>query len=137
MNGILVKGEAVIPSELRTCIKRRLHSAHLGRDIMLCRATGTVFWLGMASDIKQVAYSCTTCQEMKPQNTQEPVKQHYDGDGPWQKVGLDTFEIAGKHYLTVVDYYSNLIEIDLLTTMTTARVVTSLKSTLPGMAYQE
>ena len=53
--------------------------------------------------------------------------EHYDGDGSWQKVGLDIFEIAGKHYLTVVDYYSNFIEIDLLTTMTTARVVTFLK----------
>ena len=54
---------------------------------MLRRARGTVFWLGMASDIKQVADSCTTCQEIKPKNTQEPLKQHYDGDGPWQKVG--------------------------------------------------
>ena len=53
--------------------------------------------------------------------------EHYDGVGPWQKAGLDIFEIAAKHYLTVVDYYSNFIEIDLLTTMTTARVVTFLK----------
>ena len=36
VDGILVKGEAVvIPSALRESIKRRLHSAHLGRDSML------------------------------------------------------------------------------------------------------
>ena len=128
VDGILVKGEAVvIPSALRASIKRRLHSAHPGRDSMLRRARGTVFWPGMASDIKQVADMCETCQEMKPRNSPEPLKQHNDGDEPWQKVGLDLFEIAGKHYLAVVDYFSNFIEIDLLTTITSARVVTLLK----------
>ena len=81
----------------------------------------------MASDIKQIADMCETCQEMKPQNSSEPLRQHSDGDEPWQKIGLDLFEIAGKHYLAVVDYYSNFIEIDLLTTMTSLRIVTLLK----------
>ena len=70
---------------------------------------------------------CETCQEMKPRNLPEPFKLHSDGDEPWQKIGLDFFEIAEKHYLAVVDYYSNFIEIDLVTTMTSARTVTSLK----------
>ena len=128
VDGILVKGEAVvIPMALRPSIKRRLHSAHLGRDSMLRRARGTVYWPNMASDIKQIADMCETCQEMKPRNSPEPLKQHSDGDEPWQKIGLDLFEIAGKHYLAVVDYYSNFIEIDSLTTMTSARIVTLLK----------
>ena len=51
-----ILGEAVvIPSAPRASIKRRLHSAHLGRDSMLRQARGTVFWPGMASDNKQVA----------------------------------------------------------------------------------
>ena len=128
VDGILVKGEAVvIPMALRPSIKRRLHSAHLGRDSMLRRARGTVYWPNMAGDIKQIADMCETCQKMKPQNLPEPLKQHSDGDEPWQKIGLDLFEIAGKHYLAVIDYYSNFIEIDLLTTMANARVVTLLK----------
>ena len=57
VDGILVKGEAVvIPSVLRASIKGRLHSAHLGRDSMLRRPRGTVYWPNMSSDIKQVAY---------------------------------------------------------------------------------
>ena len=36
---------------------------------------------------------------MKSRNTQEPLKQHNKGDGPWQKIGLDFFEISGKHAL--------------------------------------
>ena len=125
---MLVKGEAIIiPSELRASIKKRLHSAHLGCESMKRRARGIVFWPGMAHDIKQLADSCETCQEMKPRNTQEPLKQHNEGDGPWQKIGLDFFEIAGKHYLIVVDYYSNFIEIDLLTSQTSTRTITLLK----------
>ena len=96
---MLVKGEAIIiPSELRASIKKRLHSAHLGCESMRHRARGIVFWPGMAHHvIKQPADSCETCQEIKPRNTQEPLKQHNEGDGPWQKIGLDFFEIAGKH----------------------------------------
>ncbi|XP_015766172.1 PREDICTED: endogenous retrovirus group K member 18 Pol protein-like [Acropora digitifera] len=70
---------------------------------------------------------CETYKEMKPQNLPEPLKQHSDGDEPWQKIGLDFFEIAGKHYFVVVGYYSNFIDIDLMTTMTSACTVTSLK----------
>ena len=70
VDGILVKGEAiVIPSELRASIKKRLHSAHLGCESMKRRARGIVFWPGMAHDIKQLADSCETYQEMKPRNT--------------------------------------------------------------------
>ena len=128
VDGILVKGEAVvIPMALRPSIKRRLHSAHLGRDSMLRRARGTVYWPNIAGDVKQIADMCETCQEMKPRNPPEPLKQHSDGDEPWQKIGLDFFEIAGKHYLVVVGYYSNFIDIDLMTTMTSACTVTSLK----------
>ena len=77
----------------------------------------------MARDIRQLADSCKTCKEMKPRNTQEPLKQHNDGDGPWQKISLGLFEITGKHYLIVVDYYSNFIEIDLLTNLTSIRTI--------------
>lgn len=38
----------------------------------------------MAHDIKKLANSSETCQEMKPRNTQELLKQHSEGDGPWQ-----------------------------------------------------
>ena len=52
---------------------------------MLHRARGTVHWPNMASDIKQVADMCKTCQELKPWIPQEPLKQHSDGEKPWPK----------------------------------------------------
>ena len=128
MDGILLKREAVvIPQALRPSVKRRLHSAHLGSDSMLRRARGTVHLPNIASDIRQIADMCETCQALKQRNPPEPLRQHSNGDEPWQKIGLDIIEIAGKHYLAVVDYYSNFIEVDLLTTMTSVRIVTLLK----------
>ena len=56
--------------------------AHLGRDSMLRQAGRTSYWPNMASDIKQIADMCETCQEMKPRNSPEPLKQHSDGDEP-------------------------------------------------------
>jgi transposase InsO family protein len=128
VDNILLKGEAiVIPLKMRTSIKKRLHSSHLGSESMLRRARNSVFWPRMASDIKQMADACETCQEMKPKNVQEPLKQHVDGDEPWQKIGVDIFQIADKHYLVAVDYYSNFIEVDLLTTLTSANTIHLLK----------
>ena len=139
VDGILVKREAVvIPQALRPSTKRRLHSAHQGRGSMLRQARRTVYWPNIASDIKQIADTCETCHKMKPQNPPEQLRQHSDGDEPWQKIGLDLFEIAGKHYLVVIDYYSNFIKVDLLKTMTSVRIVTLLKGNIVlFMLYQE
>ena len=49
---------------------------------MLRQAGRTSYWPNMASDIKQIADMCETCQEMKPRNSPEPLKQHSDGDEP-------------------------------------------------------
>ena len=33
---------------------------------------------------------------------------------PWQKVAVECFEIDGKSYLVIIDYFSNLWEIDFI-----------------------
>lgn len=105
-DGVILKGEAVlIPRSLRESMKKRLHRAHMGYDSMMRRARGVLFWIGMAKEIKQVAENCVLCMEMKPNNQSEPLKQHDDGDFPWEKIGLDLFEIQGRQYLHSIDYY--------------------------------
>uniref|UniRef100_A0A3B3QWT0 Integrase catalytic domain-containing protein n=1 Tax=Paramormyrops kingsleyae TaxID=1676925 RepID=A0A3B3QWT0_9TELE len=49
-------------------------------------------------------------------------------DAPWQKVGTDLFFLDGQNYLLVIDYLSNYPEIALLTSASTAGVVTQMKS---------
>ena len=108
----------MIPSELRTDMKKRLHAAHLGYDNMMRRARETIFWHGMYQDVKQMADNNVTCQELKPASPRETLLQHEVGNVPWDKIGCDLFEISGCNYLIVIDYFCNFIEVDLTTTAT-------------------
>jgi transposase InsO family protein len=127
-NGVVMKGEnIVIPKSMRSEMKQRLHKAHLGYDSMLRRARNAIFWPGMRKDIRQMADSCEICQEMKPANQKETLMQHSDGATPWNKIGLDLFELEGRSYLVAVDYYTNFIEVDHMTATTSAQVITVLK----------
>ena len=128
-DGILLKGERVIiPKTLRKKTKGTLHAAHLGYDSMMRRARDTVFWPGMAQEIKQMAEHCEPCQQLKPENPKETLVQHDDGRIQFQKIGTDLFELETRHYLVIVDYYTNLIEVDYLKTTTTKEVMNKMKA---------
>ena len=87
-DGIILKGERIlIPFSLRSEMKKRLHSAHLGYDSMLRRARELLYWPDMAQDIKQTAEHCDACQRMKPHNQKEALRQH--SKETWAKVGID------------------------------------------------
>lgn len=109
-------------------MKRKLHSSHCGYDSMLRRARGSVFWPGMNAKLKQLASTCEPCQELKPRTTKPLLKQYDDRDAPWNKIGLDLFEIKDKTYLVAIDYYSNFITIDRLHKATSKAVVGILKT---------
>ncbi|CAC5393270.1 unnamed protein product [Mytilus coruscus] len=81
----------------------------------------------MAKEIKQMTELCEICQESKPKNQREPLIQHSDGQSPWTKIGMDLFEIKGRPYLVVIDYFSNFTEVDYLSKTTCGQVITILK----------
>ncbi|XP_061190532.1 uncharacterized protein K02A2.6-like [Saccostrea echinata] len=64
--------------------------------------------------------------KLKPRNI-NPLLKHDDGNAPWNKIGLDLFEIKDKNYLVAIDYFSNFITIDLLKKTTSKAVVGVLK----------
>ena len=91
------------------------------------RARDTVFWPAMSTELRQVAKNCEACQLHKPRNQKETLKQHEEGETAWSKIGVDLYEIKGGGYLVTVDYYSNFIEVDHLSSTTTRQVITKLK----------
>ena len=86
------------------------------------RASDTVFWPAMSTEIRQVAKNCEACQLHKPRNQKETLKQHEDGETAWSNIGVDLYEIKGRSYLVTVDYYSNFIEVYYLSTTTTRQI---------------
>ena len=117
----------MIPPVLRTDMKAKLYIAHLTYGSMRRRASGTIFWPRINTEIKQIADTCEVCQELKP--TRNKVYNSYivlDGN-PWEIIGTDLFEIKGRQYLMTVDYYPNFIEVDFLQTTTSSKAISVLK----------
>ena len=84
--------------------------------------------IGITEDIKAHVGSCIQCiiYENKKIKTLEmiPIPK-----GPWEMLGTDIFQLSGKKYLLVVDYYSKYIELALLEKgENSGRIIEKLKS---------
>lgn len=56
---------------------------------------------------------------------------HSASDRPLLKVGVDVFYIESMNYILLIDYYSKLIEIMVLSGTTSAGVITNYNSIFP------
>ena len=50
---------------------------------------------------------------------------------PWESVGVDLFELHGKVYIGIVDYYSTWVEYRKLTSLTSEHTIEVLKEMFP------
>ena len=127
-NGILFKNQRVIiPKAMRSEILSRVHSSHQGIASCLRKAKDIVFWPGMNVTIKEMVTSCSVCAEFQAKNTDQPMQTHQVPNRPWSKVGTDLFTVSGKTFITVVDYYSDFVEIDELSDTMSDTVIQVLK----------
>lgn len=128
-DGVIFKGSRlVVPSPMRARIKDLLHVGHRGIDATLRHARDIVFWPRMTDDIKQLITSCETCQAFPTAQQSLPLQCHELTERPWQRVGVDLFNLQGKDYLATVDYMSNFIEVDRLYSTTTSAVRAKLSA---------
>lgn len=68
-------------------------------------------------------------QQVRKNNTKEPLIQHQVPDMPRQKIACDLLALGGKDYLLSVNYYSKWGEIGLLRNSTmSSKVITQLTS---------
>ena len=58
----------------------------------------------------------------------EPMISHHIPTRPWEKVGMDLFELNNRDFLITVDYYSNYFEVDRLTSKTAKEVINKKKA---------
>ncbi|KAL8580396.1 hypothetical protein ACOMHN_020873 [Nucella lapillus] len=125
---LVLRGDRiVIPFTMQKEILERIHDGHLG--IVKCRerAQQSVWWPGIAKEIKQIVSMCRECLEKKPTQRSEPLLPSTPPDRPFQRVGIDICELKGAHYLVSIDYYSRYIEISFLPQITSQVVIMKLK----------
>ena len=73
------------------------------------KARTSVWWPGLSTMIEQMVSKCVTCSKDRPVST-EPLMASTFPCGPWERLAMDLFELHGKVYLFVIDYYSPRIE---------------------------
>ena len=129
VGNIIVKGERiVIPKALRAECLRSIHCSHLGIEKTKQRAREVIFWPGLNQDIELLIRSCETCGKVANSNPKQPLLSTPPPQFPWQIVGFDLCSSAGRDYLVTCDFYSRYIEIDYLSSTTSAAVITKLKA---------
>lgn len=127
-DGLLVKGTRVyVPSSQRQDILRRLHEGHFGTTKCRERASETVWWPRISSEIKRYIDECNTCVQHRA-NRAEPLMPTEVPKRPWATVGIDLCEVRGKHYMVVMDYFSKYIELIYLPETTACTVIGKLKN---------
>ncbi|UYV63972.1 K02A2.6-like [Cordylochernes scorpioides] len=85
--------------------------AHRGINSTLSLATSTFYWPGMCQEVEEFVKQCRICQKYSRNNTKEPLIPHETGNYPFKKFGVDLFEIEGRKYLGIVDYYTKYPEV--------------------------
>ncbi|XP_041469952.1 uncharacterized protein K02A2.6-like [Lytechinus variegatus] len=127
IDGLIMKGNRlVVPSCLQKDMLDVLHQSHLGIVKIKARARQVLFWPGMSAQIEDKVARCITCQTTRKAQQSEPLIPHPMPNRPWSKLGMDIFHLDGVNYLLVVDYYSKYPEIQMLTEMTSHKVISSL-----------
>ena len=128
-NGIIYKGHrVVIPAAERHRTMKSLHQSHIGIEGTLRRARDTVYWPGITAVLKDYISKCGICNRYRPEQCKEPLHPHKAPEIPWEKVGVDLFEMDRQTFLIAVDYSSGLFEVQDMTSTVASRVITVLKS---------
>ena len=112
VDGVVMYGDrAVIPERLRREVLVNLHGAHQGTSQMLARAKTIVFWPGISADVQKIRDECEACGRMAPsQRPTHPVAPIIP-TAPFEAVATDYFDLAGNHYLIVVDRLTNWADV--------------------------
>nr|XP_040567953.1 uncharacterized protein K02A2.6-like [Lepeophtheirus salmonis] len=127
VGGLLMMGtRVVIPSAMKLDVLDRIHEGHQG--IVKCKALArnTVWWPEFMKNIEELIENCRRCQANR-KNHPEPLMPTKLPQRPWQYIATDVYEVNGKQYIVLVDYYSRWIELATLQTTTSKEVIDRMK----------
>ena len=127
-DGVIFKGSRIIvPVTLRREMILKVHEGHLGAESCLRRAKEVFFWPLMNAEIRDYVSNCSICNTLRPSQCREPLNTHEIPERPWGKVATDLFSHNGENFIVVVDYFSNFIEMERITSTSSRSVIQALK----------
>ena len=103
-----------------------IHEGHLGISKCRSRASTAVWWPGLSKEIEEMVSTCHTCPKVRPEPTETLMAASFPSR-PWERVGTDLFELNGKVYIVIVDYYSRWVEFRKLISLTSEHTIDVLK----------
>jgi hypothetical protein len=81
---------------MRSEIKKKLHTGHLGIEKTRARARETIYWPLIDSELEEMISACPPCLENRNKQQKETLISHEIPIEPWTKVGTDLSEFKNK-----------------------------------------
>ena len=118
---LIFKGQRLVaPVSMHKNMMITVHSTHIGIEGCLRRAKDSIYWPCMTAELKDYISKCDICLAYRQTLSKEPLQQHQFTKCPWSKVGIDLCDFHGRTLLVLVDYHSNFIEVERITSLTTS-----------------
>jgi Integrase zinc binding domain/Integrase core domain len=124
----------VVPLSLQSHVQSLAHShllsGHAGVTRSYQRLIEIVWWPSMLRSVYLYIQGCVVCQQRK--TTQLPIRHTQPmrtPSGPWQMVGIDTVgplpttERGNKYLVVMIDYFTRMVEVDVLQEQTAEEVL--------------
>ena len=129
---VLRGAQIIIPLSLRDRVLKLAHASHPGIAAMKHRLRTKLWWPNCDKDAEKFCKSCSPCQMVSAPPPPEPLKWTELPSGPciWQHIAADLMTPSlpsGDHLFVVVDYYSRYMEIQVLKSTTTDKIIETLK----------
>ena len=129
----------VVPKVLRDRVVRLAHEGHQGVVKTKYRLRSKVWWPGMNRDVENLCKICHGCKVMSSCDPPDPMSCVSPPSAPWQDCAADLLGPlpTGESILVVVDYYSRFLEVAILKSTTSAKIIEAinLPLCLPDLVF--
>ena len=126
---ILLRGSRiVVPKTLRDKVVRLAHEGHQGIVKTKYRLRSKVWWPGMDKDVEQLCKVCHGCQVTSRYDPPEPMSRVLPPSAPWHDCSADLLGPLpnGESILVLVDYFSRFVEVAILKSTTSAKIIEAI-----------
>ena len=124
---LLYNSRLIIPESLKSQFLKIIHNVHQGISGCQTKAREAIYWPNMSKDIEEMVLSCHQCMSRSKANQSLPLHPHEIELLPWNKIGIDFFQIGIQTFLLIVDYFSKFIQLYKIPNKTSPVVIDTLK----------